>query len=266
MAHYVVFVHGIGEQRPDAYDPFMARLGSLFPPGQFNGTVAYWADLVQPDEYYLNKLANRKGVLNNFFVGSFGDVVAYSELKVPEMEDRYTAIQKRFSAAILDMSKKANNNNDTEAQLSVIGHSLGSVIASDGLYNMINNKRQNSMPTNLTFNNFFTFGSPIALWGLRYGMNTFNKPIQPNKVWLNFYYPQDIVAFPLKSIYDAYKKLDKLEDVSLSPPIFKRRLVTLLPLVGHLVGIWSHSWYFSDMRMLQRIAKEMKRQLPVASH
>jgi len=73
--------------------------------------------------------------------------------------------------------------------LTVIAHSLGSVITSDGLYDLTKN---NALPPNLTLDRFFTMGSPIALYGLRYGLANFVRPIRP-KLWINFFYPQDLL-------------------------------------------------------------------------
>jgi hypothetical protein len=103
-------------------------------------------------------------------------------------------------------------------------------------------------------------GSPIALYGLRYGLANFVKPIRP-ELWVNFFYPQDLIAFPLKSLNAAYASAVS-EDVHLSPgggsnilSDMARRLMAVLP----LVGIASHSWYFSDRRVIKKIAGVLAR-------
>jgi hypothetical protein len=244
MAHYFVFVHGIGKQTRNSYDDFARRLQSFFPPAKFHWDLAYWADVLQGDEDQLQKLTDRKGLLNDFLVGSFGDLVAYSKLPYPP--DRYSAIQSRFRRAVLGMAELARQLHDSNARLHIIGHSLGSVIASDGLYDLM---RERAIPDWLTFTSFFTMGSPIALYGLRYGQANFTKPIRP-PIWLNFYYAQDIAAFPLKELNPAYNEA-VTEDICLPPNGFFRKLMAILP----LVGIKSHSWYLSDPRVTERIAR-----------
>lgn len=255
MANYVIFVHGIGEQTQEDYNDFGARLEEAVnketivpgPPRYwipFRWKLAYWADVVQPDEENLKGIVNRRGLLYDFLIGSFGDLIAYSKLPYPP--DRYSAIQYRFREAVWGMANLAKQLNDSNARLHVIGHSLGSVIASDGLYNMI---RAKEIPDWLTFTSFFTMGSPLALYGLRYGRDNFTKPIRP-PLWLNFYYPQDPVAFPLKKLNSAYNEA-VTEDICLPPDSLKHRLVALLP--G--AKLTSHSWYFTDQRVVREIAR-----------
>lgn len=244
--NYIIFVHGIGEQQQGAYNDFGDRIHKAVQRA-FYWDEAYWADVTQPDEQLLKAKVGRGGLLHSFYIGSFGDLVAYSKLPYPP--DRYSAIQQRFLDAILTIAQAAKVFNDNHALLSVIGHSLGSVIASDGIYDLV---KTETMPSNLTLHGFFTMGSPLALYGLRYGLDNFTKPIHPH-VWLNFYYPQDVVAFPLKSLNSAYAEA-VTEDVCLSPGSPGRRLTALLP----LVGIKSHSWYFTDRQVINRIAQVLK--------
>jgi hypothetical protein len=242
--NYVIFVHGIGEQKLCSYSSYTTFLGRLYEKGPFVWKEAYWADVVQPDEERLKAIVNRKGLLYEFLIGSFGDLVAYSKLPYPP--DRYSAIQQRFTDTVLALAQIAGKNNDDHALLSVIGHSLGSVIASDGMYDLL---KTGSIPSNLTFNGFFTMGSPLALYGLRFGLDNFTKPIRPH-IWLNFYYPHDVVAFPLKPLNSAYAEA-VTEDICLSPDGLGKKLTALLP----LVGIASHSWYFTDRQVISRIAQ-----------
>jgi hypothetical protein len=94
-------------------------------------------------------------------------------------------------------------------------------------------------------------GSPLALFGLRYGLENFTKPVRP-QVWLNFYYRQDVAALALKPLNSAYAEA-VTEDICLSPDGVKHRLVAMVP--G--LGIKSHSWYFTDQRVIDRIAREL---------
>ncbi len=261
--HYVVFVHGIGEQLPGCYDEFGERIRQAFgkeiqrmgkPKVEVKSFVweeAYWADITQPDQQELEKRLGVSEQIRKFMVGSLGDVVAYSKLSYPP--DKYGEIQERFASVIDKLSKKAKEASDTQAYLDVVAHSLGAVIASDGIYDMI---KAGAMPSNLTLGSFFTMGSPIALFGLRYGLANFTKPIRP-KTWINFLYPKDLIGFPLRPLNAAYETAVN-EDIYLSSgggynciSTAIRRFLSMMPLAGAAC----HSWYFSDKRVVNKIAE-----------
>jgi hypothetical protein len=262
MGDYVVFVHGIGEQLPGCYDEFGERIRQAFEKETqrkwkvkaeretFVWEEAYWADITQPDEQELEKRLGISGQISKFMVSSLGDVVAYSKLPYPP--DKYGEIQKRFASVIDKLSKKAEEASDTQASLDVVAHSLGTVIASDGIYDLT---KAGPMPSNLTLGSFFTMGSPIALFGLRYGLANFTKPIRP-KIWINFLYPKDLIGFPLRPLNTAYETAVN-EDVYLSPVSYCflstawRRFLSMVP----LARASCHSWYFSDKRVVDKIAE-----------
>lgn len=265
MGNYVVFVHGIGEQQQGSYSDFGERVRVAFekevqqlgkakpPPESYVWEEVYWANVTQPDEQGLKSKVGMGGRLREFMIGSLGDVVAYSKLPYPP--DKYGEIQRRFADTVAMVSQRALDTGDRQASLTVIAHSLGTVIASDGIYELT---KSNAMPANLRVDRFFSMGSPIALFGLRYGLANFTKPIRPN-LWINFYYPQDFIGFPLKVLNAPYASA-VTEDVSLSPgggtgffSAIARRITAILP----LVGIASHSWYFTDERVIKRIAQSL---------
>lgn len=241
--NYLLYVHGVGEQQPGAYFDFGERIRRATH-DWFYWDEAYWANITQPDEQLLKERVGRGGLLHSFYIGSFGDLVAYSKLPYPP--DKYTEIQRRFGQRVYLAGIYAQEHNDTNAYLSVIGHSLGSVIASDGLYDMI---KSGAFPPNMKLKCFFTMGSPLALFGLRYGLENFDKPVRP-QVWLNFYYRQDVAALALKPLNAAYAEA-VTEDICLSLDGLKHKLIAMVP--G--LGIKSHSWYFTDRRVIERIAR-----------
>jgi hypothetical protein len=269
MRNYVVFVHGIGEQKPGTYTAFGERLRKAFDrevartgvsrPGTntFEWEEAYWADIVQPDEQVLKKQIGAGSKLRHFFIGSLGDVIAYSRL--PKPPDRYEDIQKRFTEAVTRITTKARGSAPNgPVSLTIIAHSLGSVIASDGIYDLT--RTPGKLPPNVTVDRLFTMGSPIALFGLRYGLGNFTKPIRP-KLWVNFLYAQDLIAYRLKTLNPAYDSAVK-DDVFLSPgggSSLLGGLVQKLAAAMPLAGAASHSWYFTDSRVINRIAQEMAR-------
>jgi len=212
----------------------------------------YWADITQPEKQIMRNKAGVIGPMRRFAIGSIGDLIAYTKLSYPE--NKYEMIQKRFKDTLTKLGQRACENGDTEASLTVIAHSLGTVISSDGIYDICNNK---SSP-GITVDRFISMGSPIALYGLRYGLDNFMQPIHP-KMWINFWYPQDPIAFPLKSLNQAYSEA-VTEDICLSPhgggnPVNSliRGLAARLP----RGSVSCHSWYFSDKRVIKRIAESL---------
>lgn len=268
MRHGVLFVHGVGEQAPRlpafeqgirrAFAQECARQGKPAP-GDEGLTWDYvdWADVTQPDQNTLEQRLGMRGMLRMFLVGHMGDVVAYSKLPYPP--DKHGEVQRRFADAVHRVSRAVQQAGVPWAWLTVIAHSLGTVIASDGIYDL---EKTRAFPANLRLTNLFTLGSPIALFGLRYGLANFTKPIHP-PVWVNFSYPQDVIGYPLKPLNDAYAQA-VTEDVLLLPSEsadglkgLGRMFTARLPGVG---AVLSHSWYFTDPHVIRRIGQTLAAQ------
>jgi len=265
MRHCVLFVHGVGEQDPNppvgfqqrirlAFEEELARQGTRAPAEALLWDYVYWADVTQPDQDALKGRLGVRGRLRNFLVGYMGDAVAYSKLAYPP--DKYGEIQNRFAASL---RRAAEGTGGEEARLTLIAHSLGTVIASDGLYDLL---KANALPPNLRLANVFTLGSPIALYGLRYGLANFTKPIRP-EVWVNFYYPQDVIGYPLKPLNEAYAQA-VTEDIMLLPSEgtgvlsgIARMFAARLPGAGPVLA---HSWYFTNRQVIGRIGRTLAEQ------
>lgn len=109
----------------------------------------------------------------------------------------------------------------TGDSVSIIGHSLGSVVAFDTLYESVGHnpkwKDADFRPTNL-----FTMGSPIALFtldlerepahrGSRDSAEELHAPlVQDDGVWYNFLDAQDVIAYPLGILF---KDVFTVEDI-----------------------------------------------------
>ncbi len=269
MRHVVVFVHGVGEQAPEPPRAFEARVRAAFerhvrrqgrpppPPDALAWEYVYWADVTQPDQEALKRRLTAQDWLRRFLIGSMGDAVAYSRLPYPP--DKYGEIQGRFAGVLQRILQGCAQRPDVAVRLTLLAHSLGAVIASDGMYELL---KRAPLPPHVAFGNFFTMGSPLALYALRYGLDRFTKPVRP-EVWVNFYYPQDIIGYPLKPLNAAYAEA-VTEDVALRPAGGTRGVSAL----GRLVVAWlpgfgawqSHGWYFSDRRVIRRIGRTLAEQ------
>ncbi len=146
----------------------------------------------------------------------------------------------------------------SQPPFSIVGHSLGSVIAYDFVYAL------NSSPGKIfdlspdpskniklaaskiislqqAFTNLITFGSPIALFWMRrrdlWERNFVNlsNPVQQGK-WLNFWDDDDIVAYPLRNFFaDGHVEDIRVETGMMMP--------------------WAHTGYWKNRALAQRMAE-----------
>jgi hypothetical protein len=193
-----------------------------------------------------------------------GDAIAY-QLN-PADRDVYTAIHTQVAAALGRLREKAGDT----APLCVIAHSLGSVVASNYFYDLQQQRGgrdiiedsvldvQGSSPLERgeTLTRFFTLGSPMALWSLRYANAALDRPLlvpDPGLAshhaglggeWVNFHDADDILAWPLAPLSDAYREQVKDQAVSVTGPLF-----SWTPLV--------HPFYWSDAGVMGTIGQSL---------
>jgi hypothetical protein len=183
-----------------------------------------------------------------------GDVIAYQTAEGSDAN--YDAIHASLREALATLAKRA-----PDAPLCVIAHSLGTVIASDHFYDLQQAGRKKQKPKSSTplqrgetLTWFYTLGSPIALWMVRYPK--FDAPVElvgrdrgsaESKAaqWVNFYDPDDIVAYPLRTLNKHY-----------SHAVDSDRAVRVgLPgLAGTPV---SHVAYFNSRKIMRPIAQRL---------
>jgi hypothetical protein len=182
-----------------------------------------------------------------------GDVIAYQD---GPGSPPYEGIHAQVNAALGRLAQRA-----PEAPLCVISHSLGTVIASDHFYDLQKASRagnptaRNSLERGETLTLFYTLGSPIALWMVRYP--SFDEPLvipartsadpalQAAAQWINFHDLDDIVAYPLRGLSDAYAQaVDEDRAVSVGP-----LLLSATPV--------SHVYYWNETAVLRPIAQRI---------
>jgi len=200
----------------------------------------YWADILDGDEKTLCERLKYPRGLRNLAAMFAGDVIGYSG-------EKYKRIQDRFKDVLSQVK--------TPSKVILVGHSLGTVIMTDAIYN--HRFMLKTFPDEYKLDGVVTAGSPIALYSLRYGPDQFQAPIQPRK-WINIRYPRDLIGYPLRPLNKAYG-LAVHEDLVRWPSgsnILKtmlRRSLCCLPLVSAAC----HTWYFDDPRVVKRIAALM---------
>ncbi|MCP3137010.1 hypothetical protein [Pyxidicoccus xibeiensis] len=194
-----------------------------------------------------------------------GDIIAYQSN--PADPDVYTDIHRKVAEALGRLRARAGD----DAPLCVISHSLGSVIASNYFYDLqarrldgrdiiessvLAAQGDSPLERGETLSRFYTLGTPMALWSLRYRNSALDRPVQVpapeleqhhpglGGEWLNFHDDDDVFAWPLQPLSDAYHDLVEDRAVSLKGPLF-----SWTPLV--------HPFYWSDDSVMGPIGESL---------
>lgn len=194
-----------------------------------------------------------------------GDIIAYQSN--PADPDVYTAIHRKVAEALGRLRERAGDT----APLCVISHSLGGVIASNYFYDLQVHRQtgrdiieetvraaQGTSPLERgeTLSRFYTLGTPMALWSLRYRNTELNQPVQVpapelehhhpglGGEWLNFHDDDDVFAWPLQPLSAAYREAVRDCRVRLAGPLF-----SWTPLV--------HPFYWSDDAVMGPIGQSL---------
>jgi hypothetical protein len=271
----VAIVHGIGRQKKDFASPIIEQLRRRVaqklgadPEGatRFFFQPVYWAPVLQNEEDDLWSRLRKGGSLGwtglrEFMVDFAADAIAYQP--IPGKRDAYDKVHAVFAEALRRLSQQAGPC----APLCVISHSLGTIIASNFFYdlqshssekpliaqNVLEHLGDTPLACGETLSLFYTMGSPIALWSLRY--ENFGRPIEvPSRKlrghypklfgeWVNFYDRADVIGYPLKELNADYRR-----------EVTSDRRV----LAGGPFAFWnplSHVAYFNDTDVLGPIAE-----------
>lgn len=242
----VAVVHGVGRTESGFANPMISRLATRFDElthgeGKLVCKPVYWSPVVQEGEDELWRRVHVDGALDfsrtrRFIMDFAADVVAYQ----PSDGERavYAGIHARFAEALRGLALDAGG----EAPLCVVAHSLGSVIASNYLYDLQAHfgRGRDVLPREVrdamgrppaplergeTLTHFFTLGSPLALWSLRHqgvaGGKGFAAPVtvpapqvaarapqlaapEAGTGWVNVYDTDDVLGYPLRGLNEAY--------------------------------------------------------------
>jgi hypothetical protein len=232
MTTSIVCVHGIGEQKPGYSQKYRQGVeGQLGTKTEWH--EVFWADVAHQEEALVMQLTDSSSLARKLLVYFGGDVVGYIP---PDCgSGTYNKIQERFQQVVAKLPP---------GRVVLVGHSLGSVVISDGVWDM---QKHGAWPAGVELHGVVTFGSPIALYAMRCGLSNFTHPIRP-KYWTNLWYESDPIGYTLH-INDVYKQVvtrdEKLGLYGL------RRLISWVPLVS---AATSHLAYAGDDRVAKAIA------------
>lgn len=280
----IAVIHGIGKANPSFNDPnspnftsgiaqklksqFADLLGKTedWADTTLEFEAIYWAPVLQnlQDELYQRlgidqKLSSFLG-LRDFIFHSLADSVGYqiTSSTPPSDRDIYDKVHACFAAGLHRLAQRAGRN----APLCIISHSLGTTIASNYVWDLQAGRRlklveDNPLEQGETLALFYTLGSQIAFWSLRY--NDFGKAVlvpSPKLSthypglegeWLNFYDRDDLLGYPIKTINDDYKN-KVTADIEVN--------------AGNIAKSWnplSHNEYWRDDEVTKRIARSLAR-------
>lgn len=223
----VLVVHGMGEQSEEDFGvTFIAEMRRrLAERGVNPGAVAfrrgYWADLLNAREQALLEGAAAGGplryhALRGFVVNALGDAVAYRRGSA-DRNNLYYAVHARLLAHLRALRATLGG---VDAPLVVVAHSLGSVVASDFIWDAQHPARGCGVAAEAaagtdfermrTLAGLVTFGSNIPLFTLALPRVLAVAPpraspalapaVRAAAAWHNYYDPDDVLGWPLKTL------------------------------------------------------------------
>ena len=266
----VAIIHGMGPKEPDFADNVIQKLHHYFPQhlkgyenARFVAKPVYWAEIPHEKEEQVWGRVEASGPMNStdlrrFIFNLAGDTLAYQPSE--GREDLYASVHKQLEETFAELAREAGEN----APLCIVAHSLGTVVAHNYLFDMQNGREEVSelprpdtpLERGDTLSLFCTYGSPIAIWRLRFGddykaIDFPGKEVAEtypdmNPKWLNLYDKNDVLGYPISKLTDRYEELSEagyLEDRATD--------------VGSLFTSWnamSHQMYLHDDDALEELA------------
>ena len=277
----IALIHGVGQRKEEFAEVLISKISKRFynflrRNGDNASDVLVFRQILWSDE--LNQLENiifsriqaqnrlSLNRIRKFIVNYAGDAIAYQPTS--KYNDTYKKIHLQIATEFHELAERAGES----SPLCIIAHSLGTIIVCNYMYDlqmMFNfNPRINRMDiyemarnTPLergdSFAAFYTMGSPLALWSLKY--SDFGVPLlfptpklgklwpRLNSEWINFYFKSDILAYPIKHLNVEYKK-SVTEDIQISR--------------GGVFTFWnplSHMDYWSNSMVAERISTNLSK-------
>ncbi|MGH2686522.1 MAG: hypothetical protein ACRDJP_13745, partial [Actinomycetota bacterium] len=194
-----------------------------------------------------------------------GDALAY-QLNRQRTKDDPPGTYEKIHMAFAGTLRALVRDTDPEAPLCIVAHSLGTVIASNYLWDLQVDgipppvreiQTGSSLERGKTLACLYTMGSPMAIWSLRF--DDFGIPIafpptgRPERYgdlpaeWVNLFDGDDVIGYPLKVLNDLYDA-NVTEDLAVN--------------VGNVITMWnpaSHVAYWMDADVVGRVATGLGR-------
>ncbi len=262
----VLVIHGMGSQDINFAEGMIEEINNRISnlsknPDEIAWKPIFWADLLEPRQKKYLRNAKRNHDLDyiglrEFVLTALGDATAYQKVESTE-NNIYDKMHRRVQERINELYKVDLQNQ--ECPLIIMAHSLGGYIMSNYIWDI-----QESPNSSLSaFENMellagmITFGCNIPLFTFAYNDvvpiqfpgKALSDEIKSKAKWENYYDPDDILAYPLKAINPAYKKIVK-RDIPIN--------------VGGFLSSWnpaSHAGYWTDNNFTKPASKFISKYL-----
>lgn len=247
----IAIIHGIGRQDKSYADGFISNIFSEYFKVTQRDDVYFesicWQEDIEPLEDELFQKLNHLGwpFLRSFFIGYAGDALSYQPSNQGTV-GFYDIVHKTVSAGLNNLYHRAG----PDAKLCLISHSLGTIVASNYIWDCTIGKTQNyCLESQALLSNMqllYTMASPLAAWGLRFPEGGSPISLPTGSKWFNLYTKNDIISSPLKIINQQYQCMPNLEDVQM--------------FIGNPLTCWnpmSHNAYWDSKLVAKHIAHNL---------
>jgi hypothetical protein len=192
--------------------------------------------------------------LRDFLADLLGDAIGYQK---SERDDIYGATHALVARELNALDAAAG----PDSLFAIAAHGLGTIVASNYIWDIeqggvpdeVQSFQSTPMARLENLAHLYTLGSPLALWTLRYP--NFGMPIQfpvlrraPVECeWVNFLDDDDVIAYPLKGLSEAYGEAVTRDEVVK---------------VGGWLTRWNplcHSSYWTSRKVARTIADRLAR-------
>lgn len=274
----VFVIHGMGSQRPgysaDLVAEITRRLGD--DDARVRWQEAHWAYLLKDREdelwEWMQQATEPSGStieldwrrVREFVVHNFGDALAYQRDWTPG-KSAYLAVHENISNELIALKTALD---DPQAPIVVMAHSLGAHMMSNYIWDRQHPPKGTSdaLEDIPTLTGMITFGCNIPLFSLSFpvakpitlpGKRVRKPSLRAAARWLNFLDRDDVLAWPLRPLYE--KNLTKLNKTQ------KRTVARIEDReinVGSLVTSWNpgvHGDYWTDNDFTKIVAEYLKR-------
>lgn len=249
----IAVIHGIGNQPETFANTFMSKINSSY--FRLTGLKnlvfepIWWKQHIAPIEQVLSSKISNLGwkTARNFFVNYAGDALCYQP--EPGVKDGfYDMIHKSVDEVLVSLASRV----ESDAPLCIIGHSLGTVVTSNFIWDSQNANPDGFSPSKEAvalinrLELLYTMGCPLATWGMRYPNGGVPIEIPKAANWYNLYDNNDVISSPIKLINQQYQCMPNLFDVKVN--------------VGSLTTKWSplcHTGYWDSKEVINHIVSKL---------
>ncbi|MBW3543825.1 MAG: hypothetical protein KY476_26550, partial [Planctomycetes bacterium] len=200
--------------------------------------------------------------LRRFVISALGDAAAYQQVGTAA-NNTYQLVHERIRLGIQDLSaavrsdrlQPVSSGNDAPVPLVIMAHSLGGHIVSNYIWDVQQRRRRGGTAGSdfedfETLSGMVTFGCNVPLFTFAYSQvvpiefppASLPTDLRAKAKWLNFYDPDDVLGYPLKTINAAYAAV-VTEDLPIN--------------AGGVLSSWnpaSHEGYWTDNDFTRPVA------------